>query len=95
MCIRDRIVSAACAAGFLLDLILGDPVWLYQPVRLIWKEISALEALLRRGPGRSHPAAAGAVMWILVAGTFFLIPLGILYGARRVHPALYLSLIHI
>ena len=86
------IVSAACAAGFLLDLILGDPVWLYHPVRLIGKEISALEALLRRGPGRSHPAAAGAVMWILVAGTFFLIPLGILYGARRVHPALYFAL---
>lgn len=27
----------ACVAGFVLDFIFGDPVWLYHPVRLIGK----------------------------------------------------------
>ena len=38
----------ACVAGFVLDFIFGDPVWLYHPVRLIGKWISFLEKLLRR-----------------------------------------------
>lgn len=42
------ISLGACIAGFLLDFILGDPPWLYHPVRLIGKEISLLERLLRR-----------------------------------------------
>ena len=32
----------ACVAGFVLDFIFGDPVWLYHPVRLIGKWISFL-----------------------------------------------------
>ena len=32
-------------AGFLLDLLLGDPEWLYHPVRLIGKYISFAEKL--------------------------------------------------
>ena len=35
----------ACVAGFVLDFIFGDPVWLYHPVRLIGKWISFLEKL--------------------------------------------------
>lgn len=42
------ISLGACIAGFLLDFILGDPRWLYHPVRIIGKEISLLECLLRR-----------------------------------------------
>ena len=34
--------------GFLLDLLLGDPVWLYHPVRLIGKLITGLERIIRR-----------------------------------------------
>ena len=30
----------ACAAGFILDSLFGDPVWLYHPVRLIGNGIS-------------------------------------------------------
>ena len=30
-----RFGIAALIAGFLLDLLLGDPEWLYHPVRLI------------------------------------------------------------
>ena len=34
--------------GFVLDLIFGDPVWLYHPIRFIGKLISVFEKLLRK-----------------------------------------------
>ena len=38
----------AVLAGFLLDLLVGDPHWLYHPVRLVGSLISGSEKLLRR-----------------------------------------------
>ena len=38
----------ALAAGFLIDLIVGDPGWLYHPVCLIGNSIAFLEKLIRR-----------------------------------------------
>ena len=38
----DYILPAA-VLGFLLDLIFGDPVWLYHPVRIIGKLIEFFE----------------------------------------------------
>ncbi len=35
-------------AGFILDCIIGDPYWLPHPVRLIGKQISWLEKLIRK-----------------------------------------------
>ena len=35
-------------AGFLLDLLMGDPRWLYHPVCLIGKLISVLEKGIRK-----------------------------------------------
>ena len=40
--------TIALAAGFLLDLIFGDPRWLYHPVCLIGNLISVLEKGIRR-----------------------------------------------
>lgn len=40
----------AFVAGFLLDLLLGDPHWMPHPVRLIGKLISVLETLLIGAP---------------------------------------------
>ena len=34
-------------AGFMLDLIIGDPYWLFHPIRLIGALISALERAVR------------------------------------------------
>lgn len=34
--------------GFLLDLLIGDPHWMYHPVRLIGKLIEVLETGLRK-----------------------------------------------
>ena len=43
----DRMIWAwAAALGFLLDWVLGDPQFLYHPVRLIGWLIGRLEAVL-------------------------------------------------
>ena len=78
---------AACAAGLLLDLLFGDPVWLYHPVRLIGCWLSWAERKLRKVCG-SHLTAAGGVLWVLTALPAFLIPFGLLSLAGWVHPAL-------
>ena len=36
----------ALVLGFIIDLLLGDPRWLYHPVRVIGLEISFLEKKL-------------------------------------------------
>lgn len=53
-----RFGIAALIAGYLLDLLLGDPEWLYHPVRLIGKLISRTEKRLRARGGNLR---AGAV----------------------------------
>lgn len=78
---------AACAAGVLLDLLFGDPVWLYHPVRLIGNWISWGERQLRKVCG-THLTAAGGVLWVLTAGMAFVIPFGLLALAGRIHPVL-------
>ena len=83
---------AACAAGFFLDFIFGDPVWLYHPVRLIGKGISFGERQLRKlcssnKSGRGL-VATGAVLWVCIAGISFLLPLGLLILAQKIHPVL-------
>lgn len=37
----------ACIIGFILDLIVGDPHWIYHPIRLIGKLIGSTEKLIR------------------------------------------------
>ena len=48
---------AALIAGYLLDLLLGDPEWLYHPVRLIGKYISFAEKHLRKRGGNLRISA--------------------------------------
>ena len=57
----------ALLAGFALDLMLGDPQWLYHPVRVIGKYISWAEKKLRARGGNLR---AGAVF--LTASTILL-----------------------
>lgn len=78
---------AACAAGLLLDILFGDPVWLYHPVRLIGNWISWAERQLRKVCG-SHLMAAGGVLWVMTALMAFLIPFVLLALAGWLHPAL-------
>lgn len=52
-----RFGIAALIAGFLLDLLLGDPEWLYHPVRLIGKYVSFAEKRLRARGGDLRKSA--------------------------------------
>ncbi len=74
-----RFGIAALIAGYLLDLVLGDPEWLYHPVRMIGKLISLLEKRLRARNGNQRKrapvltavtvlttmAAAALILWLL------------------------------
>ena len=71
----------ALPAGFVLDLIFGDPRWLYHPVCLIGKLISLLEKGSRRIFPKSQKGelAGGCLEVLLVCGLCFLVPFGILH----------------
>ncbi|MDF2869596.1 MAG: adenosylcobinamide-phosphate synthase [Anaerocolumna sp.] len=61
----------ACLAGFLLDFILGDPYWLYHPVRLIGKLIQITEKILRKLlPATSKGELIGGFILVLVVLIF-------------------------
>ena len=74
-----KLGIAALIAGYLLDLLLGDPEWLYHPVRLIGKYISFAEKRLRKRGGNlrigaliltisttlATMAAATLILWLL------------------------------
>ncbi len=67
-------------AGFMLDTILGDPLWLPHPIRLFGSIISWGEKMLNLGKNRK---LKGAVLSIsLVAGTWFFLFLFLKYIAQ-------------
>lgn len=74
--------------AFVLDALLGDPVWLYHPIRVIGKWISLTEKFLRQ----YFPAnlwgerMAGVFLTILVVLPSFGLPAGIIFMAGKLHP---------
>lgn len=80
-----RFGIAALIAGFLLDLLLGDPEWLYHPVRLIGKYISFAEKRLRSRGGDLRKKAViltGSTIFLTMASTAFI--LWLLHLAGRI-----------
>jgi len=67
----------ALICGFFLDLIIGDPHWLYHPVQGIGKLISVLEKILRRSFPKSKRGelVAGGILVALVVGITVALPL--------------------
>lgn len=64
------LTVAPLLVGWILDLLLGDPLWLPHPVVLIGKTIALLERRFNRG---THRRLAGAFVAVgLVCATFFL-----------------------
>ncbi len=78
----------AVGLGFLLDLLLGDPHWLYHPIRLVGHLITGLETVLRRiFPGtESGELVAGGCLLVLTAGITSASAWGLLFLAGLVHP---------
>lgn len=77
----------AIVIGFLLDLIVGDPRWMYHPVRLVGKLIEVLERPLRDAFAKTEKGerAAGRVLVVLVCGITTAIAFFILFLLYKVN----------
>lgn len=73
--------TIALVIGYGLDLILGDPVYSFHPIRLIGLLIGKVEQGVRRIFSRKKERLAGFFLFVLVVSVATLIPGLILYGA--------------
>lgn len=78
----------AIIAGFVLDLLFGDPRWLPHPICLLGNLIGFLEKLLRSifGPSAKGLLLGGTLLVILVLTFAFSVPFIILYFAEQISP---------
>ncbi len=82
--------TIALVSAVILDLIIGDPGWLFHPIRLIGKMIAAFEKMFLKADADNKRNTAsevikGAMMWILVV-LITVIPVGaIMTLTYRVH----------
>ena len=85
---------AAIIAGFILDLIFGDPHWLPHPICLIGNLIGFIEGNLRPRlePNKNALLLGGALMVIIVLVISFAVPMAILLAAGMVSPWLAFAL---
>ena len=83
-------ILLACVTGFLLDLLFGDPVWMYHPVRMIGALIRWMEQVFRKICGDSARAllAGGIVLCVVTVAVSSAVPAAILFAAGRIHPYL-------
>ena len=81
--------AVALIAGFFIDLLLGDPRWLYHPVRIIGNSIAWLEKRLRRIFPKTPEGHkwAGAFLVVLICLGSGGIPLLLVTLADRIHTA--------
>ena len=82
---RMTYMTIAVAAGFILDLIFGDPRWLYHPVRLIGHLISGVERIIRSFLPKSKTGEriGGGILVLVVVTVSTLIPAVLLHLAYR------------
>ena len=82
--------ALALVLGFFIDLLVGDPRWLYHPVRIIGKGISFLEAHFRRWFPKTQKGEriGGFLLVIFICAGSAAIPLAILYVAYKIHTLL-------
>ncbi len=87
------LILTAVTAGFILDMIFGDPLKLPHPVVLMGKAISALEKLLRKAFPKTERGElwAGLVLTILLPLSSFALSFGVLYLLYSISPFLGLA----
>lgn len=75
--------------GYVLDLIIGDPQGWFHPIRLIGNMISFVENKLRKKcRTSSDEKKAGAILWLTVVFTSFIVPYAILFIAAKISMSL-------
>ncbi|MGN0161993.1 MAG: adenosylcobinamide-phosphate synthase CbiB [Candidatus Ornithomonoglobus sp.] len=89
------IIYSCCGLtlGFILDMLIGDPQWLYHPIRLIGKLISVSEKSLRKrfSDTPEGERAAGTVMVIFVCAITFLTAAAVSAAAYVINAYLYIA----
>lgn len=78
----------ALCLGFCLDLLVGDPHFLYHPIRLVGNLISLSERVLRKCFPKTEKGEfeAGVFLVLIVTGITSTAVWGALYFAGRIHP---------
>lgn len=73
--------------GFLIDLILGDPVYAFHPIRLIGNLIGKSEKVIRKALPNNEKSEliGGFILWIWVAAVSFFVPFILLECLYRVN----------
>lgn len=87
------LTLGALVLGFILDLLIGDPHFLYHPIRLVGNLISVTEKGLRKifPTTEKGELTAGVFLVLIVTGISTAVPSLLLYGARRLNPWLYFA----
>lgn len=87
------LILAAVAAGFVLDIIFGDPLWIPHPVVQMGKAISVFEAALRKPFPKTAGGEflAGLILALLLPLFSFALSFGALYLLYGVSPFLGLA----
>lgn len=75
--------------GWVLDLLLGDPLWLPHPVVLFGKAIAVGERRLNHG---QHRTAKGAILAVVLVAVTFFATLLLQQGAKSLHPIVGITL---
>lgn len=74
------------AAAVALDLVFGDPVYAWHPVRLMGRTLEAAEKLLRRA--RLDGYAGGCLLFLALAALWVGGPAALIVALKRLHPNL-------
>ena len=76
--------TIAIVLGYILDLIIGDPHWLYHPVQLIGRLITFFEKLLLKKDDKDEAkyikGAVLAVLVLFVTGVVVILFLAVFYN---------------
>lgn len=85
---ENSISSPDC--GLWLDLLLGDPSFLYHPIRVIGNLIALLEKWLRKVFPKTPKGelAGGVFLVILVCLAGYGVPALLLFAAFKIHPVI-------
>lgn len=81
------------AAAFILDVIFGDPEFLYHPVRAIGFIISKIQMfLLPKAKTKTAEFIYGVILFVITTSVSFLFPFVILHFSFRINYILYIIL---
>src|SRR5690554_4133439 len=88
-----KLEPFAILLALMVDLLLGDPEWIYHPVRGIGLFISNAEKRIRER--KTSPLGLrlwGLLLWTITVSATFIAVYGLLLIAARIHPMLLIAL---